>query len=251
MNPKGRGIFRIGTSGIVVPGGKESFPEAFRQKSRLNYYSSLFNTIEINSTFKKLPQPATFNKWVEDVPEHFKFTIKLWNEVTHVKQLVSHLDKINVFLEAARAVGHKKGCLLIQFPGKITIEYFNKVEEILFRIQEADSQNEWSKAVEFRNNSWYIRETFELLDYTSSSLVLHDMPKSANSRLNNGASFVYFRYHGVNGDYRGSYSEAFLKLQSETIKQRLDEGKDVYAYFNNTMGSAFDNAMSLRQMVEK
>ena len=66
---------KIGISGIMVPGKKEDYPEAFRNGSRLKYYSSLFNTIEINSTFHKLPLPSTLARWNSEVPEDFKFTL--------------------------------------------------------------------------------------------------------------------------------------------------------------------------------
>ena len=65
------GILRIGTSNIVVPGTKQTFPEAFRIKSRLHYYASLFNTLEVNSSFYKVPMASTFEKWSLDVPEIF------------------------------------------------------------------------------------------------------------------------------------------------------------------------------------
>ncbi|MCW3111159.1 MAG: hypothetical protein JWQ09_5665, partial [Segetibacter sp.] len=81
--------------------------------------------------------------------------------------------------------------------------------------------------------------------------VLHDMPKSTNLVLNEAAKFNYFRFHGPKGDYRGNYSNDFLREQSEKIRKSLNDGMDVYAYFNNTMGNAFENAVSLKAMVEK
>ena len=87
MMKKTAGIVRIGTSNIVVPGNRQSFPPGFRDKSRLHYYASLFNTVELNSTFYKVPMASTFNKWSLDVPENFQFTIKLWRDITHVKNL--------------------------------------------------------------------------------------------------------------------------------------------------------------------
>lgn len=62
MIKQSNGILRLGTSGIVVSGNKLSFPAAFQYKSRLDYYSSLFNTLEINSTFYKVPMQSTFEK---------------------------------------------------------------------------------------------------------------------------------------------------------------------------------------------
>jgi uncharacterized protein YecE (DUF72 family) len=251
MKNKRRGILRIGTSNIVVPGTKQSFPEEFKLKSRLNFYSSLFNTLEINSSFYKVPLRSTFEKWALDVPEDFRFTVKLWKEITHVKELCCDLQNIDFFLNKAEGLGYKRGCLLVQFPGKISLEYYSRVEQILQRIRENSSGKEWPLAVEFRNAAWYVRETFELMDEYEASIVLHDIPKARNMELNRQAPFVYLRFHGPKGDYRGSYANEFLKEQSEKIQSWLVEGKDVYAYFNNTMGAALDNVLTLKKLAER
>ncbi|MCW3080210.1 DUF72 domain-containing protein [Segetibacter sp.] len=251
MSSLAKGIFRIGTSGIVVPGTKESFPPEFQLKSRLNYYSSLFNTLEINSTFHKLPMTSTFEKWGADVSENFQLTIKLWKQITHIKKLKIDLDNIPLFLKAADRVGDKKGCLLVQFPGSITLEFYNEVEQILLKLHEVDRDSVWRKAVEFRSDTWYVGEGYELLKSINASLVLHDMPKSKNLQPMEWDKFFYFRFHGPTGNYRGSYSNGFLHEQSEKIRVCIDQGKDVYAYFNNTMGTAYDDAMCLKVMVEK
>ena len=240
------GILRIGTSNIVLPGSKLTFPAEYREKSRLNYYSSLFNSLEVNSSFYKVPMRSTFEKWSKDVPEDFRFTLKLWREITHIKNLAFDRNQIDHFLKAADGIGNKKGCLLIQFPGKISFDYYNQVENILERVQQLNAQNEWKIAIEFRSSSWYLRETHELLDNYQASLVLHNLPKSKNSEINKDASFVYIRLHGAKGDYRDSYSNQFLETQFQQIKVYLKSGKDVYVYFNNTIGNAFENARYLK-----
>src|SRR3954467_10376100 len=180
MQKQDKGIFRIGTSGIVVPGSKQSFPVEFRDKSRLSYYGSLFNTLEVNSTFQKLPMLSTLEKWALDVPEEFQFTIKLWKEITHRKQLIINLENVDSFFNAVQHIGTKKGCLLIQFPGSITSSYSDKVEQILLRLQKLDFHGEWRKAIEFRSADWYTIETALLLSKYAVSMVFHDMPKSNN-----------------------------------------------------------------------
>jgi uncharacterized protein YecE (DUF72 family) len=251
MNKGGKGILRIGTSNIVTPFSKEFFPDAFKDKSRLNYYSSIFNTVELNSTFKKIPRLSTFEKWADDVPQGFQFTNKVSKEITHVKNLNAEFRIVKSFISAANHLGNKKGCLLIQFPEKITAEYREHVEKIILNIQRADTKNEWRRAVEFRSSTWYTERTKFFLHHYNATLVLHDMPKSANLNLDETASFHYFRFHGPTGDYKGSYSDEFLEQQALTIKALLIENKDVYAYFNNTMGDAFKNAITLEEKVEK
>lgn len=248
--PKKQGVFRMGTSNIVLAGNKQTFPEAYRNNSRLHYYSSLFNTVELNSSFYKIPLPATFKKWSLDVPDDFRFSVKLFRDISHAKQLEFSSEDIEQFMQAATAIA-KAGCLLIQFPGKISFDYFSQVEHLLNVIASKDRQKLWRLAVEFRSGDWYTAETVELLNHYGASLVLHDIPKGKNNAFYTQAPFVYCRYHGPAGDYRGSYPALFLQQEAVKIKRWLKDGKDVYAYFNNTIGDAFKNAMTLRNLVKE
>ena len=159
-----RGIIRVGVSNGQMPGNKSTFPPSYRAGSRLHYYSSLFDTIEVNSTFYKIPLPKTCAKWAMDVPGNFQFTLKLNRDVTHAPGLNYDPAIIKHFMLAADGIGDKKGCLLIQFPGKITLEYFSQVERLITDVLENDPLRQWRIAVEFRHDSWYIRETSELLN---------------------------------------------------------------------------------------
>ncbi|MEO8404256.1 MAG: DUF72 domain-containing protein [Chitinophagaceae bacterium] len=244
-----RGHIFIGTSNVVVPGNKTTFPPAFQSTSRLHYYSHLFNTVEINSSFYKTPLFSTYEKWSRDVPDDFRFSIKLSKEITHVKELKSDLALMDKFMQTAKGIGIKKGCLLIQFPGKITLDYFERVEQIMQELHQYDEANEWRKAVEFRNNSWYTGEAWELLDEFNAAMVLHDIPKSKMMDVRGKANFIYIRFHGPKGDYRDSYTDQFLKDRADEFKEWTKEGKDVYAYFNNTIGSAFENVMKLKEFL--
>lgn len=247
---KRRGIIRIGISNIVLPGNKQTFPPAFQLTSRLHYYSSIFNTVEINRCFYKTPLFSTYEKWAKDVPGDFRFSLKMSKEITHVKNLQGDMACIQSFITAAGGTNHKKGCLLLQFPGKITLDYFTKVEDILQELQQQDPDYQWRKAVEFRNDSWYTAETNEMLDEFRASMVLHDFKKAKNFNTSGHADFAYIRFHGPEGDYRGSYTEQFLKGKAADIHHWLKEEKDVYVYFNNTIGNAFENALTLKAMLE-
>jgi uncharacterized protein YecE (DUF72 family) len=240
----------IGTSNVVVPGNKTAFPLSFRQSSRLHYYASIFDSVEINSSFYKIPQEKTYKKWTTEVPDRFRFSIKLTKEVTHAKELKWDEAAMEKFMQTATGLGLKKGCLLIQFPGKINLDHFNEVQNILEKINGLDKDNSWHKAVEFRNNSWYISETWELLNEFSAGMVLHDHPKAKMDEVKDKADFVYLRYHGPNGDYKDSYSETFLKQQAAQIAEWVNSDRTVYAYFNNTIGNAFENAKALQHLLK-
>lgn len=250
MAPSLTGRYRSGTSGLVLPvPNKLAFPPEFSNKSRLTYYSSLLNSLEVNSSFYKVPLGSTVRKWAESVAEDFVFTFKLWQEITHVKNFLYKREDVFRFMDVIDQTADKKGCLLIQFPPGLTIEKFAQVEELLGIIQSIEPEHGYSVAIEFRHPSWYIGEVFEMADEYNGSIVLHDIPKSANRRLNKKAGFVYLRFHGPAGDYRGGYTDEHLLQYATQIITWLQEGKNVYVYFNNTIGDAFNNVMTLNRMI--
>lgn len=239
-----------GTSNVVVPGNKTTFPAPFKEKSRLYYYGSLFNSVEINQTFYKLPLPATFERWAREVPEDFTFTIKLTREITHTKNLLWNHSCLKPFLHAVERLREKKGCLLLQFPGKISLDHFNEVESILEHIAGISEGKLWKKAVEFRNSSWHCGETLELLNSFKAAWVMQDMPKSKMMEDLTAAPFAYMRFHGPQGDYRGSYTNAFLEQLADTALS-IARQKELFIYFNNTMGQAYQNAQLLIEKIRK
>lgn len=238
-----------GTSNVVLPvANKLSFPPDFQSKSRLCYYGSMFNSVEVNSTFYKLPLAKTISRWVTEVPDNFRFTFKLWQQITHNKGLAFNPEDIQRFMNIIQQANDKKGSLLVQMPPSTTINVY-QLNHLLKEIKQADEINAWQVAVEFRNRSWYVDEVFDLLDEHEVAMVLHDLPASAAPMRTGNANFVYLRFHGPQGGYRGSYSDDFLYEYALYIKEWIDDGKTVYAYFNNTMGEAVRNLITLNSYV--
>lgn len=242
--------FYSGLSGLQLPIPKYAFPPPFENASRLTYYASIFNSIEFNSTFYKIPQPATVAKWAALVPENFRFTFKIWKEITHSKGFNFNREDIVIFLNSINCVNEKKGCLLLQFPPGIGKEYRVQLKGLLRCIEELDPTQEWKVAVEFRNKSWYQDDVYSLLERYKATLVIQDIPKSATPLLDQFSDFLYFRFHGPAGNYRESYTEDFLREYAGIINEGLEEGKTVFTYFNNTMGDAFNNLKMLNTEVQ-
>ncbi|HEK19339.1 MULTISPECIES: DUF72 domain-containing protein [unclassified Mucilaginibacter] len=238
--------FYSGTSGLVLPvPNKQAYPPEYQNSSRLTFYGSLFNSIEINSSFYRLPMASTVKKWANEVPDAFRFTYKLLRDVTHNKELLFESDDVSRFLQVVDAAGDKKGSLLIQFPGKTDIGSVKQLEKLLVNIGDSD----WDIAVEFRNKSWYHEDVYRLLDEYQAAIVTQDMPKAMTPMIDSPVDFVYLRFHGPNGGYRGSYSEVFLQEYAQLIAEWLGDGKKVYCYFNNTAGEAVHNLITLNSMV--
>ena len=239
-----------GTSGLVLPGSKATYPAAFKGKSRLEYYAHLFKSIEINSSFYKTPKPETVAKWGASVPDDFKFTFKLSKAITHIKDLNYHEDGLENFMNSISPVGNKKGCLLIQFPSSIHIDKLDKLQQLLSCI-EWFNQQQWQLAIEFRHASWYEKETVEILKEYNAITVMQDKPAAATPPDLTPEKTIYIRFHGSNGNYKGSYDEPFLKSYAAKINKWRQKGKTVYCYFNNTMGNALQNLQALNAFIDK
>lgn len=242
--------FYAGTSGIVLPvANKQAFPSSYRDKSRLSYYASLFNSLEVNSSFYRIPMAATTRRWAAEVSHEFKFTFKLFKGITHNKALVFDEALVKKFIDVIDEVGEKKGALLIQFPASTIVDCYPQLEKLLTCIREYDPRKTWNICVEFRHPSWYREETFNLLAAYNTSMVIHDMPRSVPPRISSSSHFEYLRFHGPMGDYKGGYTDAVLKEYAEHINDWLKEGKTVYTYFNNTIGDALKNLLTIRSML--
>lgn len=244
---KSADLINIGTSGIVLPINKAHFPAQFQTSTRLGYYASLFNSLEINSTFYKTPMPKTFAKWGDEVPDEFTFTVKLSKAITHAKNLDFNEPDIEKFITSANQLGNKRGAILIQFPSSITNAYFNKVERIVEYVKMLNIENRWSIAIEIRHDSWYNSDTYAMLNQYEASLVFHDMPGSRTPLDHNATGIIYFRLHGPEGDYKGSYTNHQILSYSSWLKTWHNEGKRIFVYFNNTIGAAYNNAIFLQK----
>ncbi len=243
-------LFYSGTSGINLPSPRTLYPEPFRNSSRLHYYASLFNSIEVNSIFYKLHRTATISNWARSVPDDFRFTFKVSKSITHVKNLHFAEKDVIDFIQTVDHVGEKKGCLLVQFPPSLKVEKLDQLQRLLDTLGEATQHSQWKLAVEFRDPSWYEYEVNEVLEEYDAAMVVQDIPKSATPLEFIRGNFVYLRFHGPDSGYRGDYSDTFLKQTAEKVNIWLKENKTVYAYFNNTAGAAFNNLQTFNNYVQ-
>ena len=145
---------------------------------------------------------STVSKWACEVPDDFQFTFKLSKSITHNKGLQFEPSGVDSFMQIISNVGEKKGCLMVQFPPSIKIDKTNQVEKLLSTIQNANLNNEWKVAIEFRDKSWYKNDIYDLLDNYRMGLVVQDMPDSTTPTLEISTNFVYLRFHGLDGSYR-------------------------------------------------
>jgi uncharacterized protein YecE (DUF72 family) len=234
----------IGTSGWNYPHWRGRFYPADLSTSHwLGFYAQRFSTVEINSTFYRLPKPETFEGWQRQAPAGFVYAVKASRFITHIKRLLAPETTVGRFIEHARHLGPTLGPILYQLPPRwrCNLERLDAFIAVL--------STNLVQVFEFRDPSWLVDPVFERLaahnlGFCIMSLPGFDCPVCAT------ASVVYIRMHGSQVLYGDKYSRAELRTWAEHITRFLGEGRDVYVYFNNDAWAyAVENAMELREMV--
>lgn len=245
------GSLYLGTSGLVLPyKNRQAYPLEFEGKSRLSVYGTLFNSIEINSIFYKLPRLATVEQWSSSVGEDFRFTFKLWKQISHSPALNFDAADLEKYFQVIAGAEQNRGCILVQFPPSVKVPLFNNVASLLSNMQELN-ENNWPVAVEFRSPAWYSERTYELLNQYNMAMVYHDKSGSQSPHQQLEADHIYLRFHGPGGNYRGSYDQGFLYEYAGYVWEWMSAGKTVYVYFNNTMGAALENLQTLERFIRE
>jgi uncharacterized protein YecE (DUF72 family) len=239
---------RIGCSGWQYRHWRGSFyPPELSQTRWFAHYALHFDTVEINNTFYRLPEAATFENWRERAPLHFLYSVKASRFLTHMKKLKDPHDPLVRLFDRAKHLGPHLGPVLYQLPPHWPVD-LDRLRNFL-----QDLRSVWPDrihAIEFRDPSWYDDRVLALLDRYQVTLCLHDMKGSATDRIAIGP-FVYVRFHGVE-QYGGAYGDYQLDAWSDWLAARVASGVDVYAYFNNDIGGhAPRDAIRLRQRLQR
>jgi len=252
-----QGTIYIGTSGWSYPKGEGTWNGYFypvgEKVDELTYYSRFFNTVEINSTFYRPPEPRMAQSWARRVPDGFLFTVKLWQKFTHPKMFekatgdiaaISH-DDISLFRQGLEPLvrAGKLGALLAQFPPSFTNDGHSKqtLQALITHF------GEYHLAVELRHKSWSDDPaTAKLLQEGKAAWVQIDEPKfsfSLAKDIPQTSDLSYFRFHGRNkemwwkGDaetrYCYLYSGDEIKELAEKAKATSEKSKLSFVFFNN------------------
>ena len=235
----------IGTSGFHYEHWIGPFyEEGLNAKNFLEFYSRHFQTVELNNTFYRMPQPEMIEKWRDAVPASFIFAAKASRFITHIKKLYDVRDPLKLFLERMELFEKKIGPILFQFPPS-----WHRDMERLSAFLPLLSK-EFKYAFEFRHPSWFDQQLYDLLKKYKAAFCIHDFGGKLTPKIIT-AKFVYIRYHGpTSGPYTGKYSDSNLKVLAKDIRSWAEQKKDVYCYFNNDQaGYAVANAMTLSKMV--
>lgn len=212
------------------------------QRRWLGRYSELFDTVEVNSTFYRLASESMVKDWVAQTPESFTFAVKASRYMTHVKRLKGFpygLDRFHQPLDAMKRAG-KLGPILWQLPAS-----FHRNDERLETTLKAlpDGRH----AFEFRHQSWFCDDVYELLRAHGAALVIADDPERPFQTHERTTDWTFVRLHRGGRGRGGAYSAAEIGTWVRRIAQWRRE-TEVYAYFNNdSLAKAPKNALQLKQ----
>jgi uncharacterized protein YecE (DUF72 family) len=287
------GDIRIGTSGWSYPSGPGTwngifYPSASKsgRGSRgddLAYYAEHFDTVEVNASFYRPPDPAVVRSWVQRTPGHFDFSLKLYQKFTHPQMFkranargladdeddsaipavtMADVDLFKSAIEPLASAG-KLGALLAQFPPGFRAS--GDAKEYLDHLLESFSG--YPVAVELRHRSWSddAGGTLSLLGAHGAAWAQIDEPKFRSSirqnLLPNLRALYYMRLHGRNAAqwwthdhpderYNYLYSPGEIESFADTVSTVRRLVHKIYVYMNNHFaGKAVANAAALRHAV--
>ncbi len=243
-DPRGVCCAHIGTSGWVYPHWRGPFyPQELPQAHWFAYYAARLETVEINNTFYRLPQAATFRQWSEQAPSGFVYALKASRYLTHMKKLKDAAEPLARFMERARELRAHLGPILYQLPPNWHQDLARL--EAFLRLLPAGVLH----AFEFRHPSWFSEEALALLDHYGAGFCIMDLA-GVETPLRATGHLAYVRLHGAGRAYQGSYPEKALAAWAAQVRTFLADGRPVYVYFNNDAhGNAVQNALRLKELL--
>ena len=248
-------MIRLGTQGWSYPDWIGSFyPRGAKQEDYLPFYASIFDTVEIDTTFYHPPKPSIVRSWARHTPETFRFSAKLPHQITHEARLARMEERLQEFARALEPLGERLGPLLVQLPAEFVrdpgtigvLDRFLAARPAPIRI-----------AVEFRDRSWHVPETTELLRARGAALAWTDW-RELPPLHEITADFLYVRWLG---DRRAveTYDRVLVDRERELetwrgeLERVLPRVRDVFGYFNHHWAGhspASANAMKRRLGLE-
>ncbi|MGB3876136.1 MAG: DUF72 domain-containing protein [Shinella zoogloeoides] len=206
-----------------------------REGSGLTRYASMFDGVEINSTFYHRHKTSTFARWAESVPDRFRFSLKIPREISHSRAMREIAGPFDAFLEDIAPLGEKRGPLLCQLPPSLTFDA-DKFEIAFRAMRDADTG---PIVIEVRHRSWACDEALDLLERYAIERVLAD-PVLVWPAEGFADPPRYVRLHGKPKVYYSSYTE------EEIRSFRNLAAPDGWCVFDNTAsGAAIENAMTM------
>ena len=236
---------RTGCAGWSLP--RDSWPQFPDSGTHLQRYAARLAAAEINSSFYRPHQPATYARWAAGVPADFRFSVKLPKTITHEKRLRDCGGLLDAFLAQTAGLGHKLGCLLVQLPPSLAFD--GAAAPSFFRTLRR--QHAGPVALEPRHASWFTPEVGAMLQTWRIGRVLADpVLHTAGQAPGGWPGLVYVRLHGSPRMYYSSYGPPTLQALALKLQESVGSGAEAWCIFDNTAsGAAVSNALALQALL--
>ena len=210
----------VGTSGYSYKEWKGNFyPEDLPAKEMLSYYSRRLPAVEINNTFYRLPQATMIENWRAQVPDEFRFSIKATQRITHIKRLNNVAEETKYLLDTSGLLGERLGVVLFQLPPNMKKDS-GRLKSFLELLPSGARA-----AFEFRHETWFDDETFDLLREKDCALVVSDIDEKPLSEIISTAGWGYLRLR------RTLYTENDLADWMKRVQDQKWE--DAFVFFKH------------------
>jgi uncharacterized protein YecE (DUF72 family) len=235
-------VIHVGTSGYVYAEWRRLFyPEGLPARQWLAHYARVFETVELNATFYRLPTASAVDGWREGTPAAFRFAAKGSRYLTHMKRLKDPGEGIERYFDVVSRLGRKLSVVLWQLPPQMKRADPDRLASFLKKLPHRGLRH----AVEFRSDAWYTDEVCRVLEAHGAAFCEHDLVAARPPRLTGG--FRYLRFQGATGKYAGRYGKRALRpFAADLLRWR----GDAYVYFNNDRyGHAIQDALDLAELL--
>lgn len=219
----------------------EFYPKDLVKSKWFDFYCEHFSTYEMNGTFYKAPTLKVMQNWYDKSPENFIYTVKAPKTITHLKRFKDCKDDIKTFYQVCKeGLKEKLGLLLFQLPP--SFHYSEENLELVLNSLDSSFKN----VVEFRHESWWKKEVFEILERHKIIFCNVSHPTLPDSIFKTN-SIGYFRFHGSPKMFYSSYNKDYL--QQILLEIRKNSFEEFYIYFNNTASTAgVLNALEMKKL---
>ena len=224
---------RIGCSGWSYKDWQGIFyPKGLAAKDYLGYYSKVFNCVEIDSSFYRIPNQFMVNQWRNNTPQGFIFSPKLPKKITHENKLKNSESTLVYFYSVLSKLKDKLGPIAIQLPPSIKLStHQSTMKEFISQLSP-----EFRHAIEFRHRSWFTPEVHSLLRKNNIAMVW-SLNQYVETPPEVTADFVYLRMVGDREltEFTGIQRDrsADMKRWASAIKENANKFESGYVFFNN------------------
>jgi uncharacterized protein YecE (DUF72 family) len=230
---------RIGTSGWQYRDWRGPvYPLGLGQGRWLEHYALLFDTVESNNAFYRLPERRTFEAWAARTPDDFAMAVKASRYLTHIKRLREPEEAVDRLVERASGLGPKLGPVLLQLPPRFRADA-ERLDRTLARFPDG-----WRLAVEVRDPSWEHDEVRAVLAARGAALCLADR-RGPLRPLWRTTPWTYLRFHEGTATPRPCYGSRALDGWARRLVDGWGADAEAWVYFNNDpRGCAPANALA-------